>query len=279
MMEITAMSVVASICLAVCFYLLLNGGPVYRLWQLQSEIFRKHFLFLFITRSPKRVAAIHLSVCVVFLVFVAVSKNLPVGLLFPFLYLGPSFWLHRKESKKRELLSEQLAPWLTVLANSLKSSPNITDAFEASIALVQSPLRQEIDLLVKEVKLGEHLDRAMHRSASRIQSPLYSSVMTTLLVARKSGGNLPEVLEESSSTLREMERLAGVVRTKTAEGKSQTFVLALLPFAMAAMLQKVNPELIPSLWDTGTGQMILGASFLSWLAAVSLARKIVQVNI
>jgi tight adherence protein B len=119
----------------------------------------------------------------------------------------------------------------------------------------------------------------MHRSAQRLQSPLYSSVMTTLLVARKSGGNLPKILDESSGTLREMERLAGVVRTKTAEGRSQTFVLALLPFVMIMALQKVDPEMIPGLAETGTGRIIIGVSVGLWVASIALARRIVQVDI
>lgn len=260
-------------------YLLIHKGPLLLAWQRYRNHLQGHFSFLFIDANPGKFAAIHMACCVTLVLFATFLGSLTLFLLVPFLALGPEMVFDSKERKKRDQVSEQLAPWLTVLANSLKSSPNIADAFASSTGLVQSPLREEIDLLVKEVHLGEHLDRAMHSSADRLQSPLYSSVMTTLLVARKSGGNLPKILDESSDTLREMERLAGVVRTKTAEGRSQTFVLALLPFVMIMALQKVDPQMIPGLAETGTGCIIIGVSVGLWMSSIALAMRIVKVDI
>ncbi len=260
-------------------YFLLDDGPVTRLWKWYGGVLDKYYSLLFLDRSPRRDAAVHLAACVAVVIVGLFLGSLVLLVAVPVFSMLPAIVLEKRKAAKGEQISEQLAPWLTVLANSLKSSPNIADAFEASMGLVPSPLRQEIDLLVKEVRLGEHLDRAMHRSAGRLQSPLYSSVMTTLLVARKSGGNLPKILEESSDTLREMERLAGVVRAKTAEGKSQTFVLAILPFVMIGALQKVDPNMLPKLAASGTGLVILAISVSLWLGSIALAYRIVQVDI
>jgi tight adherence protein B len=269
----------AGLSAATFVYLLIDDGPLVRVWQRYRDHLQRHFSFLFMDASAGKTAAIHMAACAGLVVAALFLSSVTLLLLVPFLALGPEMVFDSKQRKKRDQVSEQLAPWLTVLANSLKSSPNIADAFASSTGLVQSPLREEIDLLVKEVRLGEHLDRAMHRSAARLQSPLYSSVMTTLLVARKSGGNLPRILDESSGTLREMERLAGVVRTKTAEGRSQTFVLALLPFVMIMALQKVDPGMIPGLADSTTGCIIIGLSVSLWVASIALAMRIVKVDI
>ncbi len=269
----------ASISIALSAYLLVHQGLVHAAWKRYSSHLAGYFGFLFIGRSAPTLAAIHMATCAAGLLLALYLSSLTFALLVPIVALAPSMVLDSKQRKKQELISEQLAPWLTILANSLKSSPNIADAFASSTGLVPSPLREEIDLLVKEVRLGEHLDRAMQSSAARLKSPLYSSVMTTLLVARMSGGNLPKILDDSSDTLREMERLAGVVRTKTAEGRSQAFVLALLPFVMIMALQKVDPGMIPGLADTSTGCIIIGASVTLWVSAIALAMRIVKVDI
>lgn len=279
MMAWTYIGVLSLAAAALTYLLASQGGLAYRGWESYSRVLKDHFDFLFITQSAGRVAAIHISLCFGWLFLAMVMESLFFALWLPVFAVIPTYVLQRRHNKKRSEISEQLAPWLSILANSLKSSPNITDAFGSSVALVQSPLREEIDLLVKEVRLGEHLDRAMHRSASRLDSPLYSSVMTTLLVARKTGGHLPKVLDKSSATLREMERLAGVVRTKTAEGKAQTFVLAILPFVMTAALHKVDPAMVPGLAKSGTGQLVLAASILMWLGSIAVARRIVNVDI
>ncbi|MCP4446828.1 MAG: hypothetical protein GY811_15990 [Myxococcales bacterium] len=260
-------------------YYLLADGPAVRLWRWNESVMADYYSMLFLERSAPRDAALQMAVCAALALVALFAGSIALLMAVPVAAIAPSMVLERRKVAKGMLISEQLAPWLTVLANSLKSSPNIADAFSASTGLVPSPLREEVDLLVKEVRLGEHLDRAMHRSADRLKSPLYSSVMTTLLVARKSGGNLPKILEKSSDTLREMERLAGVVRTKTAEGKSQTFVLAILPFVMVGALQKVDPTMIPKLAESGMGQVILAIAIALWLGSVALAYRIVQVDI
>ncbi len=260
-------------------YFLLADGPMIRLWKWYEKLLAKYYSILFVDRSASRDAACHIGVCAGIAIASLYFGSIAILMAVPVCAVIPAILLEKRQAAKNMLISEQLAPWLTVLANSLKSAPNIADAFGASTGLVPSPLREEIDLLVKEVRLGEHLDRAMHRSAARLKSPLYSSVMTTLLVARKSGGNLPKILEESSDTLREMERLAGVVRTKTAEGKSQTFVLAVLPFVMVGALQEVDPTMLPKLAESDLGQVILGIAIALWLGSVALAYRIVQVDI
>lgn len=277
------MSLLATIFIAaaggLATYLFLYNGPLEKVWHGQTRRFENYFSLLFIDQNAAVVAALHMVACGVLILAAALLGSLSLLMLVPVVAALPGFYLENRQIKKRCALSEQLAPWLTILSNNLKSAPNISDAFAASTGLVQSPLREEIELLIKEVQMGEHLDRAMHRSAQRIRSPLYSSVMTTLLVGRQSGGNLPKILSESAHTLREMERLEGVVRTKTAEGKSQTFVLALLPFVVVAALHKVDPTMIPSLADSQTGQIILCISIALWMASVALARRIVKVDI
>lgn len=264
---------------ATLIYYMLDDGPAIRLWKWYEKILEEYYSILFVDRNASHDAAVHIGACSTLVIGALFLGSLVMLMAVPVGAVLPAIVLEKRKAAKSLLISEQLAPWLTVLANSLKSSPNIADAFSASTGLVPSPLREEIDLLVKEVRLGEHLDRAMHRSADRLGSPLYSSVMTTLLVARKSGGNLPKILEDSSDTLREMERLAGVVRTKTAEGKSQTFVLAILPFVMVGALQKVDPTMLPKLAESGLGQILLGISIALWVGSVALAYRIVQVDI
>lgn len=277
------MGIIALACTVLCmgalaFYLFVDG-PVVRLGRWYGGVLAGYYSILFVDRLAPRDAAVHLTACAGLALVALLFGSLALMMTVPIAGMLPALILEKRKTAKRLLVSEQLAPWLTVLSNSLKSSPNIADAFGASTGLVPSPLREEIDLLVKEVRLGEHLDRAMQRSAARLKSPLYSSVMTTLLVARKSGGNLPRILEDSSDTLREMERLAGVVRSKTAEGKSQTFVLAMLPFVMVGALQKVDPNMLPKLAGSGMGQIILAIAVALWVASIALAYRIVQVDI
>jgi hypothetical protein len=81
-------------------------------------------------------------------------------------------------------------------------------------------MRQEVDLALKEMKVGSTLDQALLHMAARVGSRQLDSALSSILIGRQVGGNLPRVLETTAGTLREMRRLEGVVRTKTAGARA-----------------------------------------------------------
>jgi tight adherence protein B len=103
--------------------------------------------------------------------------------------------------------------------------------------------------------------------------------MATLLIGRQTGGDLPKILERSAATLREMARLEGVVRTKTAEGKSQAWVLGAMPFVMVIVLQSMDPNWLKPLWTSFIGYVLMFAAGILWIFAIIAARKILNVDI
>ena len=100
-----------------------------------------------------------------------------------------------------------------------------------------------------------------------------------VLVGRQTGGDLPKILEESSATLREMARLEGVVRTKTAEGKTQAYVLGVIPFVLIGAIHMVDEHWLEPLGSTTLGFAIIGTAAVLWVAAILLARRILAVDV
>jgi tight adherence protein B len=87
------------------------------------------------------------------------------------------------------------------------------------------------------------------------------------------------VLERAAGTLREMARLEGVLRTKTAEGKAQTFVLALTPFPLVGLLHSLNPGFLAPLLVSTRGHLLLALALLCWISSLLLARRILRVDL
>ena len=193
--------------------------------------------------------------------------------------VGPGLWLSRRRLERTTAVDAQLDAWLLALANSLRASPSLGDAIEASASLVAVPLCEELQLTVKENQLGLPLDRALHEMAQRIGSPVFSAAIATLRIARNTGGDLSATLEGAAASLREMARLEGVVRTKTAEGRAQALVIGVIPFPLVYMLHLLDPGLLTPLWSTDKGHLVLAAAVLLWMTALVLARKIVDVDV
>lgn len=202
-------------------------------------------------------------------------------LLLPVLAIvfAPAMVLRRDRNERVERLEAQLDSFMLVLANALQAVPSLGEALASSAALMPAPLSEELDVTLKEYRLGTPLDEALRNLAERVSSPVASTAITTLRVARQTGGDLPSVLRVTAESLREMARLEGVVRTKTAEGRSQAFVISLLPAVMFIMLKFLNPELIQPLFESTMGHVILSGALLLWLGAILSARKILDVDI
>jgi tight adherence protein B len=138
---------------------------------------------------------------------------------------------------------------------------------------------EEVDVVVKEYELGTPLDRALDNFAQRIPSKTLAGTTLALKVARRSGGNLPEMLESAAVALRELARLEGVVRTKTAEGKAQAFVIGAIPVPLILLVKWSDPHFFDPLVSSFTGHLVIAGAVVLWGLAIALARKILQVDI
>ena len=87
------------------------------------------------------------------------------------------------------------------------------------------------------------------------------------------------MLTAAATALRELARLEGVVRCKTAEGKAQAWVIGAIPFPLIWLLQAISPGYFQPLLDSFAGHLAIGAAVLFWLVALFVARKILSVDV
>jgi tight adherence protein B len=204
----------------------------------------------------------------------------PVLVVFEFgVVFGPWFQIRQLREKRTIRLESQLDAWLLILANALKAVPSIGDALASSQALMHEPMSQELDVALKEYALGTPLDIALHNMGARLKSRVITTALTMLQVARRTGGDLPSTLETSAASLRELARLEGVVRTKTADGRNQAFVLGALPAVIFVALYFIQPDLIMPLFESFKGNLLLAIAIALWLGAIAAAIRILKVDI
>jgi len=235
---------------------------------------------LFIQEPTGRTIANWQIGAAVAIVTVHVTLEQPVAYpLIPFVAILPKIWLIDAKTKRQDKIEQQLDSFLTALANALKASPSLGDAMGNTATLLRSPLKEELELTMKETQLGMPLDQAILNMGGRVGSRAFAGALTTVLIGRQTGGDLPRILETSASTLREMARLEGVVRTKTAEGKAQAWVLGVMPPILIGILNWIDPQWLTPLNTTFIGGIVWLVAVLFWIAAVFLARKILSVDI
>lgn len=256
-----------------------QDGPVYRMWIRYTSTLERKLRPMFIF-TPGRVIALGQVLAVAVILALALVADLPFWyVLLVLALLGPVVWIDSMRKKRIEQLEVQLDGFILALANALKAIPSISAAFQSVANILQQPIQQEVELAVKEMKVGSTLDQALLHMASRVGSRQFDSALSAVLIGRQVGGNLPKVLESTAASLREMARLEGVVRTKTAEGKAQLWVIGALPLALILMLNGFQPGYFDVLKQSVTGYIIATAAGGMWTAALFLARKILAVDL
>lgn len=195
------------------------------------------------------------------------------------LIVGPHLWVRRARRRRTERIEEQLEGWVTSIAHALESTGSLGEALRSSAHLVERPLRDELGQILAEHHLGSPLDRALQAAAERVQSRLFSAVLLTLQIGRNTGGSLRGVLRETAASLREMKRLEGVLRTKTAEGKAQAAVISALPLPLYSCIRTLAPGFFDPLETTPLGHAIVAAATLLWVSAALLARRFLAVDL
>lgn len=253
---------------------------VYRYWARYTSSLERKLRPMFIF-TPGRVIAIAQLGAVFALLFVDIAiVDLPVFPVWLIAVLGlPVFHIESMRKKRLGAIEKQIDGFLLALANALKAIPSIGAAFNSVVPILQPPIREEVELATKEMKVGSSLDQALLHMAARIGSRQVDSALSAVLIGRQVGGNLSKVLESTAASIREMARLEGVIRTKTAEGKMQLWVIALLPFVLVVTLSMASPGFFDVLQHTVSGYFVVAIAAGCWVSALLWARKILSVDI
>jgi tight adherence protein B len=196
-----------------------------------------------------------------------------VGALVPTLVLRMS--LNRRSDKMRD----QLPDVLTIMASSLRAGHSFLQALDTVAREIPAPADVEFQRLVAEIRLGRPAEDALESLADRIGSADFRWAVLAVNIQREVGGNLAEILDNVSDTLRERATMRRQIKVLTAEGRLSAWVLALLPVAIALYMLAVNPEYIALLFTTQIGLFMLGTALVLLVLGIFWMRKIVDIDV
>jgi tight adherence protein B len=168
---------------------------------------------------------------------------------------------------------------LTLISTSLRAGYSLLQATEAVATEAPNPTAREFGRAIAEARLGRPVVQALQGITTRTQSQDFEWAVMAVEIQREVGGNLAEVLQTVSETMRQRNRLKGEIRALTAEGRISAIVLGLLPFAMAGFLFTTNPEYIGTLFESTFGIVAMIAGGLLMLAGIIWLRKIVNIEV
>lgn len=182
-----------------------------------------------------------------------------IGLKAPGIYIGMA------AGKRVRAFDSQLADTLSLWVNALRSGYSVLQGMEAIATESPPPVSVEFERVVQEVRLGLSVEKALDNMYHRVPSEDLDLVITAVNIQREVGGNLAEVLENISHTIRERIRIKGEIRTLTAQGRISGIIISLLPVALGGLLYMINPEYVSQLWVKEEPFIIPGILPCGWI--------------
>ncbi len=227
----------------------------------------------------------YLAICLILFICLGLVGALLFGsLLFAFVFallgwLVPSIILKRNMGKRLKTINNQLGDTIAILSNAMKAGHSFFQAVDSVSKEMTGPVADEFAKLQKEISLGVNTETALENMVNRVGSDDLELMVTAVLIQRQVGGNLAEILDNISGTIRQRIRAKGEIKTLTAQGRMSGIIIALLPFLLAAMVSVMSPQLMVTLVTDPLGIIMIVIALVMECIGILFVRKIVNIEV
>lgn len=194
-------------------------------------------------------------------------------------FFFPRFYVTRKQSQRLKLFENQLPDTLSLWVNALRSGYSVLQSMEAIAKESPQPTSIEFRRVVQEVQLGVPMQDALGHLLGRMPSDDLDLVNTAVNIQREVGGNLAEILESISHTIRDRIKLKGEIGVLTAQGRITGWIISLLPIGLTLFLYMASPSYMGRLVENRMcGWPMLGCGLGLIGTGAALIQKIVSID-
>jgi len=193
--------------------------------------------------------------------------------------LMPIVYILRVRRDRLRKFEEMFPEGLEFLARSMRAGHAFTVALELIHSEFKEPLAGEFRRVFDEQNLGLPLDVAFQKFAERVPLMDVRFFVSAVLLQKRTGGNLAELLDKLAYLIRERFKLRGRIRAISAHGRMTGTVLSLIPVAVGLIMSWINRDLIMFFFSDELGKLMLGAALGLQVLGYSIIRKIVAIEV
>ena len=186
-------------------------------------------------------------------------------------------WYRRK--KRFDSFLEQLPDSLDLISRALSAGHAFPEALHMVSEEMPEPIATEFRKAYEEQNLGLSLKLALENLTQRMPLLDLKMCVTAVLIQRETGGNLAEILEKVSYTIRERFRIMGDLKTLTTSSRLSAWLLCGLPIFVACGVTVMNPDYMSVLWKDQRGHYLIAVALCMQITGMLIVRKILQIKI
>lgn len=209
----------------------------------------------------------------------ALTKDIVVIIMtFIVVWHMPRFIIHRKKIERLKTFDEQINEGIMIISNALKAGYSFLQAVSVVVQETKDPFSKEFRKLLKEMSLGLSIQDSLVNMLTRIDSEDLRLIVNAILIQKDIGGNLSEILDNISITIRDRQKIQNELKTLTAQGKLSGIIIVLIPVFLGLIIYLFNKEYMILLFSTTPGLVMTGSAIISQLMGIIMINKIVKVE-
>lgn len=194
-------------------------------------------------------------------------------------FFAPRWYIGFLRGRRLRAFNDQLSDTINLMVNSLRAGYSVMQAMDAVAQEMGPPISTEFGRVGQEVQLGLTLERSLSNMLRRVPSDDLDMMITAINVQREVGGNLAEVLDSISHTIRERVRIKGDIRALTAQSRISGYMVAMVPIVLSVVIYLIQPEFMSLLFTERCGWIMVGVAVLGIVAGFVVIGKIVSIDV
>lgn len=189
------------------------------------------------------------------------------------------FVLNFLEQRFKSKVIQQLPVAIEIILRGIKFGSSVEKTFAIIVKEVPSPLKNEFSKIIQQIEFGVPFDNALHQAAYRIDLPDFYFFTTALVIQRKGGGSLSEILENIITSLNRANEIRKKLRVLSAESKISAYILGLLPIVICLAMIKFNPSYLDFFLFEAIGHKVLLFAVGLMACGIEMIRHLIKIKI
>jgi Flp pilus assembly protein TadB len=194
-------------------------------------------------------------------------------------FMLPTIVRSQMQRRRRSKINDSLPDLLQTLAGGLRAGQTFIQTLDSAAEEMGEPFKTELQRSLRELELGVSVEDSFEGLRERLDDDDFDLVVDAVLIQRRVGGNLAEVLTNIAHTIRERIRIRGEVNSLTGQARLSGWVLSALPVAVGVLVYFMNPDYMTPMLTHPMGIAALVGAGFSELIGMLIIRKIADVKV
>jgi tight adherence protein B len=190
----------------------------------------------------------------------------------------PPLVVSTARKRRLALFEKQLGDALGIISNCLRAGFTFQQAMESISNEMAEPISKEFAKTLREMHLGVPMEAAMENIVRRMRNDDLGMLLSAVIIQRQVGGNLADIIDGISETIRDRLKIKGEVKVMSASGRISGLVIGLLPVFLTAVLMMINPNYILTFFESEIGVIMLVIACFMELIGFMIVNKIVDIK-